>query len=171
MGHKGLFFAAILMSTFASAGEVGGDIAAQLNAKRVLDILPTQCVGPNLVTPVAVRYVRNGDSAPSCGLLLKSGEYVDLVSPESGGSLPACAAPLKAPTYLVVNDSYLVYEYQTEDPKSQLTRTFQLYRIDGDRLNACKNDDQLTDFAKKSIKGKGVENSFKNALIKFGCTR
>ena len=75
MDHKILSFASILMSPFASAGEVGGDIAAQLSAKRILDILPTQCVGPNLVTPVAVRYVRNGDGAPSCGLLLKNGEY------------------------------------------------------------------------------------------------
>jgi len=171
MGHKVLFFAAILMSTFARAGEVGGDIAAKLNAKRVLDILPTQYVGPNLVTPVAVRYVRNGGSVPSCGLLLKSGEYVDLVSPESGGFLPACAAPLKVPTYLAFNDAYIVYEYQVEDPKSQITRTFQLYRLDGDRVDVCKNDDQLTDFAKKSIKMKGIENSFKNALMKFGCTR
>lgn len=171
MGHKVLFCAAILMSTFVSAGEVGGDIAAQLNAKRIIDILPTQRVGPNLVTPVAVRYVRNGDGAPSCGLLLKSGEYTDIVSPESGGSLPACAAPLKAPTHLAVNDSYLIYEYHVEDPKSQITRTFQLYKIDGDRIYICKNDDQLTEFAKKSIRAKGIYNSFRNALAKFGCTR
>jgi hypothetical protein len=171
MDGKVLFLAAVLMGTLASANEVDGEIAAQLNAKRILDILPSQCVGPNLATPVAVRYVRNGDSVPSCGLLLKNNEYVDLVSPESGGSVPACAAPLSAPTYLTVKDSYLVYEYQVEDPRSQITRMFQLYRINGDQVNVCKNDDQLTDFAKKSIKAKGVENSFKNALMKFGCAQ
>lgn len=171
MAPKFFLLASILIGTYAGAGEVGSGIAAQLNAKRVLDVLPAQCVGQSLATPVAVRFVRNGDSVPSCGLILKSGEYVDLVSPESGGGVPACAAPLTAPKYLSVKDSYIVYEYQVEDPRSQITRTFQLFKMNGDRVDVCKNDDQLTDFAKKSIKVKGVEESFKMALMKFGCTQ
>lgn len=169
MGRNFWFFALILVSTFASAGEDGGDIAVQLNAKRILDVIPAQCVGQNFVTPVAVRYVRKGDDVPSCGLLLKGGEYMDLVSPESGESLPACAAPIKAPIYLNVKESYIVYEYKIEDPRAQITRTFQLYKMNGDRIDACKNDDQITEFAKRSIKAKGVQHSFKSALLKFGC--
>lgn len=169
MSPKFFLLALILIGTYAGAGEVGSETAAQLNAKQVLEVLPAQRVGQGLATPVAVRFVRNGGSVPSCGLIMKSGEYVDLVSPESRGILPACAAPLMAPKYLSVKDSYIVYEYKVEDPRSQITRTFQLYKMNGDRVDVCKNDDQLTDFAKKSIKAKGVEESFKMALMKFGC--
>ena len=98
-----------------------------------------------------------------------SGKYVDLVSPEPGQSLPACAAPLKAPVFFSSKSHYVVYEYQTEDPKHTITQTFQLFKMANNEITKCKNDNQLTDAAQKTTKTQGVALSFKNAVMNLGC--
>lgn len=169
MLHKIISLVFLLTSILAKAEDGVGEFFGQLNAKRILETVPAQCIADGQMTPIAVRYVRRGDGAPSCGLLLKSGEYIDLVSPEGGGSLPACAAPLKAPVYFKLNDSYVVYEYSVEDPRAEFTKTYQLFRLAGDYVKSCKNDEQLTGFAVRNIKNVGVGEAFMRAVGRFGC--
>jgi hypothetical protein len=165
-----LFFLAVMIFSVAVRADAGGDkFFSQLHAKRMLETIPSQIVNERLSTPVAVRYVRAGDGAPSCGLIAKNGEYIDLVSPEAGEALPACAAPLKPPIIFAHGASYLVYEYKVEDPKGQLTNAFQLYLLGVDRVISCKNDDLIANFAMNNFRGKGVLQSFKDAVSKFGC--
>ncbi|MDE2592633.1 MAG: hypothetical protein KGL57_00230 [Burkholderiales bacterium] len=167
--YRNFFLGMLVLVPFFAAGEDASAVSARLNAKRILEFVPEQCVAPEVMSPIAVRYVKDGDNVPSCGLLQKNGKYVDLISPEPGKSLPACAGPLKKPIYLYIGGAYLIYEYEVEDPKSEMTRTFQLFKMAGDEIDVCKNDDQLTDFAKMTIKNKGVAKSFGNALKRFGC--
>ena len=169
--RKYFLWALLLVGVCAWADEGAGDLAIRLRARRIIDVQPAQKVGNDLYTPIAVRYVRDGDGAPSCGLVLKGGGYVDLVSPEVGGALPACAAPVKAPVYIFLKDSYVVYEYYVEDPRATVVRMFQLYRLDGGVVEVCRNDDLLTDFANKATRKKGVAGSFRLALMRFGCSR
>jgi len=157
-----------LMPSTAFALDMIDGLAEKLDAKRIIDIQHSKTPPPEAPL-LAVRFVRNGDSAPTCGLIQKNGKYVDLVSPEPGQSLPACAAPLKAPVFFSSKSHYVVYEYQTEDPKHTITQTFQLFRMANDEITKCKNDDQLTDAAQKTTKTQGVALSFKNAVMNLGC--
>ena len=153
-------------SVNASMGQIG--IKEKLNARRILEVIPSLKINKSLMSPVVVRYVKEGDFAPSCGLL-HAGEYIDIVSPEPGGAMPSCGARMKKPIYFEKNGIYVVYEYKIEDPRGELTVTFQLYKIKESDVKACQNDEELTHFAMGSIKGKGVKKSFSDALIKFGC--
>jgi hypothetical protein len=166
-----IFGALVLVSGFAraNAGVDERSVLQKLNAKRILETTPAQSVGSHLLTPTAFRYVRNGDEAPSCGLLLNDGQYIDLVSPEPGGRLPACAAPLNKPTYFNFKGAYIVYEYKVEDPKATVTKAFQLYRLTDSRVDVCRNDAQLTALALSGVKSKSVGASFKGAIVKLGC--
>lgn len=161
----------VLLTPAAFAADMSDELAERLDAKRLIEIQSPQLVGPKICTPMAVRFVRNGDFAPTCGLMLKSGRYVDLVSPEPGQSLPACASPLKGPIHFFAKNHYIVYEYEIEDPRANITRAFQLFALTNNEIEACKNDGQLTDAAQKSVNTKGVAMSFKNAVLRFGCKR
>lgn len=168
--HRNLIIiGCVLASALANAAESEVNVATKLNAQRIIEITPSICVGDGLSTPVSVRYVKDGDAVPSCGLLLSDGGYIDFVSPEPGQSLPACATPLKKPSYFKLKEPYLVYEYTVEDPRARFTRFFQLFRIGGDHVEACKNDGQITDLANRNIKQIGIIQAFKEALDRFGC--
>lgn len=159
----------ILMATgsSANAGAVQKSIDETLNAKRIIEVIPSRKINKGLLSPIVVRYVKEGDFVPSCGLL-HTGKYIDMVSPEPGGTLPSCGV-LREPIYFEQDGTYAVYEYGIEDPRGELTIAFHLYKLGELDMKACQNDEQLTQFAIGSLKIKGVKKSFSDSLLKLGC--
>jgi hypothetical protein len=118
-----------------------------------------------------VRFVKQGDTSPSCGLVQKDRVYIELVAPEPGTSWPACASPIRLAARIKLKESYLVYEYKVEDSKASVSSQMQILRLNGVNLKVCMNDDQLTNKASQNMNFKGIEAAFRHTLVRLGCER
>ena len=139
-----------------------------------VDVLEvTQSISVNgLITPVAVRYVKTSDLAPSCAILVKGGndKYVELVSPENGKNLPACGRPLIKPVaFSVKGAAYALYEYSIEDPVKYFTQSWQLIRLGENGGIICRNDEQLMSYAEKVKGRRPMYRAIESAIEKLGC--
>lgn len=169
-----LAFALALLGSTQSAEAVPIEdvVKEQLQAESIYGITSPIVVDGNTKTPVAVRYVKKGDLVPSCALITGPSieHVVDLVSPEIGGDLPSCVAPIKPPIVFKSRKGiYVVYEYIVEDPRKVLTNTLHLFKLLPSGVIACKNEEDLVGLVKGASKKIGVKQNFERAIERLGC--
>lgn len=143
-----------------------------LQAESILEWQPST-LSPDAVTlPTIVRYVRKGDLVPSCAVLrgLHRDEIVELISPEPGTGLPACAAPVRAPVVTKVKgNTYAMYTYRVEDPRKEFTEFSTIFKVTPAIAVMCANEAALVKAVKKVRAHMSVEQALATAVQSSGC--
>jgi len=148
------------------------NLKSQLQADVIYNIIPSQVIRNDVITPMGVRYVKKGDIATSCAIIINPAEKVvfELISPETGSDLPACGEAIRHPIVFEATDSiFAIFEYSVEDPRKEFTKTFQLFKLSPSGAIVCENNDKLDRFFQKSAKKIGIKQTFMSAIEKLGC--
>lgn len=148
------------------------DLLRSLDAKEVLQLTKSSRISGNIYTPIAIRFIKNINSAPSCVLINKNNyrNMVDLASPEESSFLPNCSSNIANPLIFSVGGAHFgLYRYSIEDPRHVMMPTETVVSIGENEIIACDNDDELLKFARSKPIKTGLKKSLISAVEAIGC--
>lgn len=143
-----------------------------LQAESILEWQPSTLSSDAVTFPTIVRYVKKGDLAPSCAVLRGQhrDEIVELISPEPGAGLPACAAPVRAPVVTKVKGStYAMYTYRVEDPRKEFTEFSTIFKVTPAAAIMCANEATLVKAIEKVRAHMSAEQALAATVQSSGC--
>ena len=170
-----LLFFSIIFSTLSNSQEkIPSNLLLQLNVKEVIDQVDPRKIANAIYTPLAVRYVKNNDFAPSCMLIDQTypENQLMLISPSENGQFGNCHTALKAPIIIkVMGEQFAIYRYTIEDPKSEFATSYQLVHLTQVGFQQCKNEELIHQSIEDGLSKKSsLLNASKRTLIKLGCS-
>lgn len=165
-------FLGVLFYSGHSIGDQTNELKNPLEPLLIIQIIKSGNLSNKIETPIAVRYIKIGDSTPSCTLINKKNysNMLELISPEKGLAFGNCAKNIIGPFSFSENGKhYAVYKYVVEDPRSLFTTSYQFIQLTNNQFFPCENNEQLHEYLDNYSIKHGIKNSAIKAIDKYGC--
>lgn len=148
------------------------NLLRSLDAKDVLQFINSTSIKGNTHTPIAIRFIKNGNTAPSCLLINKDNHenIIDLVSPDENGFLANCSSNIANPILFSVDGRHFgLYRYSIEDPRHVLTHSQKIVFLKENEITSCDNEDELLKLARGKSNKYSLKRSLISAVQSIGC--